>query len=73
MRRGDKIAETLRSLPDGGNTMALTLETTSMGFFAPPPFEWDRGGNTLSFPIGGGRRMTLNLWLPESEAKWVLK
>ena len=49
------------------------LVATSMGYFAPPMFDWYREAGVLSFPIGGGRNMTLDLKAPLKDARWTLR
>lgn len=75
MRRGDAYASALR-LDDGPSallTMGAVYETTAMGLFSPPPFRFDRATGLLSFPIGGGREMTLDYRAPAKDAKWKLR
>jgi len=69
MRRGDEIAGRIRAGSAGIDWTRPPL--TSMGWLSPPPFS--SNGRELSFPIGSGRWMTLDLSVPAKEAKWTLR
>ena len=80
MRRGEALAERLRTYAvahDGRRPAALADATagepprTAMGMLAPPPFRW--ADPVLSFPVGGGDELTLDVSKPKERAAWTTR
>lgn len=77
LRRGDALAERLRAYADahGGRRPQTLAEATAgappataMGMLAPPPFRW--ADPVLSFPVGRGDELALDVSLPKERAAW---
>jgi hypothetical protein len=74
MRRADLYAATVRENEFRRvMTMGTEYERTAMGWFAPPRYAYDEGTGILSFPIGGGRQMTLDVRAQAKDAKWTVR
>jgi hypothetical protein len=78
MRRGEALAQRLRAYAVGhGGRRPATLEDatagapprTAMGLLGPPPFRWS--DPWLSFPVGGGDELALDVSQPAERATWT--
>jgi hypothetical protein len=77
LRRGDALADRVRAYEreHGGRRPATLADATAgappataMGMLGPPPFRW--ADPFLSFPVGGGDELALDLSQPKERATW---